>query len=925
MLQLKSIVKTYTTENLTQDALKDVSIGFRENEFVSILGPSGSGKTTLLNIIGGLDRYTSGDLIINGVSTKKYADADWDYYRNNSIGFVFQSYNLIPHQTVLANVELSLTLAGVSASERRERAAAVLKKVGLEDQMHKRPNQLSGGQMQRVAIARALINNPDILLADEPTGALDSETSVQILELLKEIAKDKLVVMVTHNAELAKRYSTRIVNLLDGKVISDSNPCADNEATAAPQKKKKVSMSFLTALSLSFNNLRTKKGRTLLTGFAGSIGIIGIALILALSNGVNVYITALQKETMTAYPIVIGTQVNGDRGNKLDRITSGLAGATEETDDGNETVETDDGIVYADYRKLYAGQTQTSASTENDLASFKRYLDDLNGEIRQYIGENGIVYSYDVSFDVYSYDSEGVLVNTAAETSETTTTSEYEQQREQPFSAASFMGLSATSGAKNFSQLMPGTNGNAVSGVITESYNVLSGTWPTAYDEVVLVLNENNSLSAEVLYQLGFITNKQYTDIAEAIERGEEPSALTCDVEDMINHTFYLLPSADLYTQNARETFSPGIITTTRNELLDGALKLKIAGIVRPIADEDGATISAAVGYTSLLTDYVIERTNESAVIIAQKATPEINVLTGLAFKKDTDEGKAALAAEFLSGLNTGGKATWCKQISAYIAENPDLRLVGPDISDISDMETADENVLAEKLDKWLASSPEQSILVKLYSYVIAGSSYEANMTDFGMVSFDRPSSISIYVDSFEDKEAIGTCIENYNQSADSASQITYTDFAAQMASSVTSMVSSLSLVLIVFVSISLIVSCIMISVITHISVMERTKEIGILRALGASKSNISQVFNAETFIIGCLAGVLGVVISLLAIIPINAIIESLSGISGISAQLPALSAVILIAVSIAVTLLGGLLPAKKAAKRDPVVALRTE
>lgn len=703
MLQLKNIIKTYETGDFTQDALRGVSITFRENEFVSILGQSGSGKTTMLNIIGGLDRYTSGDLIINGVSTKEYKDGDWDYYRNNSIGFVFQSYNLIPHQTVLANVEMALTLAGVSRKERRERAIAVLKKVGLADHIHKKPNQMSGGQMQRVAIARALVNNPDILLADEPTGALDSETSIQIMELLKEIAKDKLVIMVTHNPELARKYSTRIVNLLDGRITSDSDPYDEKEEKREKTRHKKISMSFLTALSLSFKNLQTKKGRTLLTAFAGSIGIIGIALILSLSTGMNDYIADVQKDTMSSYPITISEEtidVSGIMGMRGEIVGETRSEDKTETENPSE--------VYADYQEIETSEKITSNIVENNLTEFKNYLDDPSSEIHQYLGENGIVYSYDVNFSVYSYDEEGNLIDSDAQ--------------------------------------------------------------------------------------------------------AEEASSMAED------------------------------------------------------------------------------------------------------------------AKAYLSSLGISEKASFYQMLMYYSANNTETSeaSAGQQTMTAGNM-TMDESSMAAALDQWLANDPDQELLVKVYDEYIAGSTYEENMDAFGKVSYEAPSSISIYTDSFENKDAIAACIESYNETADEDARITYTDYVAMLTSSVTTIIDGISYVLIAFVGISLIVSCIMIGIITHISVMERTKEIGILRALGASKRNISQVFNAETFIIGCCAGLLGIGVSILALIPINSLIERFSGITGMTAQLPLTSALLLIALSIVITILGGLLPAKKAAKKDPVIALRTE
>ena len=934
MLQLKNIVKTYVTGDLEQKALKGVSISFRENEFVSILGQSGSGKTTMLNIIGGLDRYTSGDLIINGVSTKKYKDADWDFYRNNSIGFVFQSYNLIPHQTVLANVEMALTLAGVSKRERRQRAVSVLKKVGLGDHIHKKPNQMSGGQMQRVAIARALINNPDILLADEPTGALDSETSVQIMELLKEIAKDKLVIMVTHNPELAQQYSTRIVKLLDGRIVDDSNPCTESEAPVEPQKRKKISMSFFTALSLSFNNLRTKKGRTLLTSFAGSIGIIGIALILALSTGMNTYISDVQKETMSSYPLTISDEtidVSSVMGRRSEIIN-------ERRDPDSDKSEERSG-VYADYRDLETRETMTSSIVENNLTEFKKYLDDPDSEIQQYLGENGVIYTYDVNFSVYSYDTNGTLINSDADTEDITSSGVTAENgnsngRNRMGMMSAMLGGNSDSSAENFSELMVGANGSVVSQVITDSYDVLYGSWPKKYDEVILVLDENNGISAETLYQLGLITSEQYESAAEKIADGEEADEISFDYTEICDHTFYLVPACDQYIENEDGTFT-NLEDSVFNEeqLLKNAVELKITGIIRPVEGAENADISTAVAYTSMLTDYVIKYTDESAIITAQESSPEINVLNGMEFEVPDDSRKIEDAKTYISAMGVSDKASLYQMMMYYSSQN--IQTPGNSEQSVSagvgqagnnaESMNMDENTMAAAMDQWLENDPDEEILISFYDEYISGSTYEENMKNFGKVSYDAPSSISIYADGFEDKDAITECIANYNETADEDNQITYTDYVALLTSSITTIINGISYVLIAFVAISLVVSCIMIGIITHISVMERTKEIGILRALGASKRNISQVFNAETFIIGCCAGLLGIGVSLVLLIPINSIIEKISGITGLTAQLPVASSLILIMISILITLIGGLLPAKKAAKKDPVIALRSE
>ncbi|MGN1347579.1 MAG: ATP-binding cassette domain-containing protein [Acutalibacteraceae bacterium] len=1106
MLRLKNIVKTYVTGDIMQDALKGISITFRENEFVSILGQSGSGKTTMLNIIGGLDRYTSGDLIINGISTRQYNDSDWDYYRNHSIGFVFQSYNLIPHQSVLANVEMAMTLAGVSKKERREKAISVLKKVGLGDHIHKKPNQMSGGQMQRVAIARALVNNPDILLADEPTGALDSETSIQIMELLKEIAKDKLVIMVTHNPELAEKYSTRIVKLLDGEIVSDTNPYNEDEVQVQKIKHQKISMSFFTALSLSFNNLRTKKGRTILTAFAGSIGIIGIALVVALSAGLNDYISSVQKDTMSYYPITIGSesvdvsdvmgmrkQMAGKMRNQATEVSSNISG------------------IYTDYQDSQSNNMISSNMKENNLTEFKKYLDNPESEIRQYVGENGIIYSYDLNFTVYSYDEDGNLINSTTEPEDNETKNGIGMlggamgMGNKIKSITSMLSGSSDSEFQNFSEMMRGSDGNAVSQLVADSYDVLYGSWPDSYDEVVLVLDGSNKISAQTLYQLGFITKEEYELNKEKIENGENAEELAFDYSDVNDHVFYLVTAGDHYIKNENGTFSYLDDSELNEEqLLKNAVKLKISGVVRPKAETENAVLSTAVAYTSMLTDYIISHTDESEVVKAQEADPKVNVLNGIEFEVPDDTKKVTDAKEYIKNLDAKEKSSVYTLIKYYEAtdkksdnanENgtdnaPDItnmsesekaaafdewlktaddevllalfesylsggsgigsiqsssvsesttsanserntnsssasgcsifgKLIGSDsgngssnntffgrirnkisggssgsslfnsnsntsvtlmnslsdsakvslireyagklsesekaslytiiinyniddadadtIKEISKLLSAgqsggisagisvDQNSVAVLLDNWLENTPDNEILIKIYDEYIGYSTYEDNMKDFGKVSYDAPASISIYTDSFDNKDAVALCIANYNETVNDDLKITYTDYISLLTSSITTIIDTVSYAIIAFVAISLVVSCIMIGIITHISVMERTKEIGILRALGASKRNISQVFNAETFIIGCCAGLLGIGISLLATVPMNIIIGKLSGIAGLSARLPVSSSVVLIVISIIITIIGGLLPAKKAAKKDPVIALRTE
>lgn len=903
MLQIKNISKQYITGELVQNALNDVSFNLRDNEFVAILGPSGSGKTTLLNIIGGLDRYDKGDMIINDISTRKYKDRDWDSYRNHTIGFVFQSYNLISHQSILANVELALTISGVSIMERKRRAKEALTKVGLGDQLHKRPNQMSGGQMQRVAIARALVNDPDILLADEPTGALDTETSIQVMELIKEIAKDRLVIMVTHNSELADTYANRIVKLRDGKIIDDSNPYdIDESELEAPKHKNmgKASMSFLTALSLSFNNLRTKKGRTILTSFAGSIGIIGIALILSLSTGVKDYIDKVQRDTMVSYPITIEAQ-SFDLSSIMN---AGREHFTEERDHER------DGI-YSNSIDLEMASKTTSSIKKNNLSPLKKYLDDKDNEIHKYIGENGIVYSYDVSFDAYTYDPEGVLVNTDG--------SGFRDSQPFGMGGGMTMGMGMQLINGNFTELLPGSGDKMISPAVTDNYEVLYGSWPKEFNEVVLVLDSNNEITLSALYELGILPSSEYKEILGKIKAGEEVefSSYNWSYEELYNQTFHIIPACDYYVENEDGLYE--YIAEDNDklaELVENAIELKVAGIIRPVEEASYTSIFKNIGYTKALTDYIIEYTNNSAVVKAQEANTESNVVTGMTFEPKDDKAKVADIIEFLTRLGISEKANIAKGImqSMYGADatNPDM------------MMSMGEAELAAILDDYLKEPDEKSLLL-MYDIYISPGSYEDNMKTFGYVSLDVPSVISLYADNFEDKESITSSIDNYNKTANVEDQINYTDYVGLLMSSVTTIVNVISYVLIAFVAVSLVVSSIMIGIITFISVLERTKEIGILRAIGASKRNISQVFNAETFIVGIFAGLIGVGITLLLLIPGNAIIHAVAGTTDVSANLPIWSAIVLVGLSMILTLIAGLIPSSKAAKKDPVEALRTE
>ena len=902
MLQIQNISKTYKTGDLVQRALDNVNLNLRDNEFVAVLGPSGSGKTTLLNIIGGLDRYDSGDLVINGISTKKYRDRDWDSYRNHTIGFVFQSYNLIPHQSVLANVELALTISGIGRAERRKRAKEALERVGLGNQLHKRPNQLSGGQMQRVAIARALVNEPDILLADEPTGALDSETSVQVMELLKEVARDKLVVMVTHNPELAEKYATRIVRLRDGKITDDSDPYVVDEAALAPPKHKNMgrsSMSVLTSLALSFNNLRTKMGRTLLTSFAGSIGIIGIALILSLSTGVNTYISDIQKETMTSYPVTIEAQT-------VD-LSSLLAGSTF-SGSAKEAGHALDG-VYANTLDVETASAFTSSLTENNLTAFKKYLDNPESEIYQYVGENGVTYGYDVKFNVFTRDPDGELV--------TTNGVAIGGANQAMMSGMSSMAASTTMSnmmsSGNFSQLLPGRDGTLVSDAILDSYDLLYGSWPENYDEIVLIVDRNNEIRQTTLYELGLLPSSEYTAMMKSLMAGEEleTTASRWSYADACKQTYYLLPACDQYVENEDGTHRYAAGTAAGVEsLLDKAIALKVVGVVRPQSDQAANYVMNPIGYTQALTDYLVAHTDASDVVTAQRENETVNILTGLEFAPADDATKAADAAEYFAGLTISEKAALCSEMMQSMQQ--------PSAGEMS------ETQLAAAFDQFLQTA-DTATLVALYDANVSNGSYDENMQAFGVVSLDAPSSINIYTDSFEAKDGVSECIERYNESASEADQISYTDYVGLLMSSVTTIVNVISYVLIAFVAVSLIVSSIMIGIITYISVLERTKEIGILRAIGASRRNISQVFNAETFIIGLCSGVIGIGVTLLLLLPGNALIHHLTGTTSVNAILPTTGAIILIVLSVVLTLIGGLIPSKKAAKKDPVTALRTE
>lgn len=923
MLKIKNIHKEYKTGDLVQKALDGVSLSFRKNEFVAILGPSGSGKTTLLNVIGGLDRYDTGDLIINGVSTKKYNDRDWDSYRNHTIGFVFQSYNLIPHQTVLSNVEIALTVSGVSKSERRQRAIDALTEVGLKDHLHKRPNQLSGGQMQRVAIARALVNNPDILLADEPTGALDSDTSVSVMNLLKEVAKDRLVIMVTHNPELAYEYCNRIVSFRDGKITNDTAPFEiEDDEVSIYKNFGKTSISFLTSLSLSFNNLKTKKGRTLLTAFAGSIGIIGIALILSFSTGVNTYIEDIQRETMASYPIVIEKE-------SIDMSSlMGSGNGPRQTEDVTHDLDK----VYSNSKDLEMVEKAASSIAKNNLTEFKNYLDDKDSEIHKYVGDNGIIYGFDAKFDIYTTDTNDELIytdgntvaydNTYAKNLETLTSDATPGAK--PPVNMSQGGVPTSSDILNasnasldiFEELLPGSNDELVNDFIKDNYDLLYGQWPTSKDEVVIILDENNEISLPNLYALGFLPSDEYETIINDIEDGEDIEFDTHDFEysDMLNKSFTLLTASDYYEEIDSDRFEyVGDNQSKFDDILnESGLKLKVSGIIKPVEDSDAATLTGTVGYTKALSDYVIEHSNDSAVVNAQIENENLNILNGISFKPEDDDKKVSDTKEYISNLPVSEKA----DLAGLFAQN--------DPSNAQSISSMSELQLSQMVDQSIDYLDDES-LIEIYDNYISSGSYDDNMDTFGYSSYDAPSSISIYTDTFEDKEGLTLSIENYNSNASEENQIVYTDFVALMTSSLTTIIDVISYVLIAFVAVSLIVSSIMIGIITYISVLERTKEIGILRAIGASKRNITHIFSAENFIIGLLSGVIGIASAMIITIPINNIIHNLLGTNDVNAYLSIKSALILIILSVIITFVGGVIPSKKASKKDPVTALRTE
>ena len=860
MLRCENIIKDYPTSEEVVHALKGVSLSFRNNEFVSILGQSGCGKTTFLNIIGGLDHYTSGDLIINGKSTRNYKDKDWDTYRNHKIGFVFQSYNLITHQSVLSNVELALTLSGVGKEERKKRAIEALTKVGLKDQIYKKPTQLSGGQMQRVAIARAIVNNPDIILADEPTGALDSSTSIQIMEILKEISKDKLVIMVTHNPELAQKYSSRIIRLSDGEVISDSNPYNEFEELNNSQIDKKTSMSFKTALSLSLNNLMTKKARTILVSFAGSIGIIGIALILSLSNGVQSYIDSVESDTMTAYPIQIQSTTMD-----MTSMMEAMAGKEETSNEQRE-----DNQIYT--RSFVNDVLESIASSkQNNLEELKKYIESEQGkELRE--NTRAIEYSYGLNLNVYNEDTDSGLIQVS------------------PNGLIDKLGMSDMVDLR--SQFMAGTSdANEVwlqlpdSNTLKESeFELLEGSWPQNYNEVVIGVDSDNNITDYALYSLGLLNQDEVVDSYNKILQGDSNEIETTNnkksysYEELMNSKFKLVFNCDLF-----EKVNGIWIDQSDNEdyiknVVKNAQEVKVVGIIRQKDNTMSSGMLGGIYYSSKMSDYVIEQCENSQIVKEQKENKDINIFTGNRFKSN---------------------------------------------------EKLDFSSLTPQQQMQFASMSQEEMMAYMQTYNDnMNASYESNLKKMGVVNLDSPSQISLYAKDFDSKEALADCIEDYNdlqeENGNSNNVISYSDMVGMMISSVSSVVNMISYVLIGFVSISLVVSSIMIGIITYISVLERTKEIGILRSIGASKKDVSRVFNAETFIIGLTSGCMGILITILLNIPISTIVASKTGVEHI-AKLPWQGAIILILISLVLTLIAGLIPSKYASKKDPVEALRTE
>lgn len=1012
MLRLKEITKVYSAGDTKVNALRGVDISFRSNEFVSILGPSGCGKTTLLNIIGGLDKYTSGDLRIGGRSTKDFGDRDWDAYRNHSIGFVFQSYNLIPHQSVLSNVELALTLSGVKKSERRRRAKEALEKVGLGDQLRKKPSEMSGGQMQRVAIARAIVNNPDIVLADEPTGALDTETGIQVMEILKEIAKDHLVIMVTHNPELAETYSTRIIRMLDGKIMGDSMPLTEAEleaekaieASVSEKKKakreKKPSMSFATSFGLSLKNLITKKGRTALTSFAGSIGIIGIALIMAVSEGTTAYIDHVQETTLSSYPLTLESQTL-DMTALMQSFMSAGSGVEHDTD-----------AVYKD--PIIADMVEAMSKlemSENDLAAFRSYIEaELEKEdspLKEAL--SGVQYSYSISPVIYTKNVDGDIIKSDIGELMTEMLGDFMLQVSQnasgELSEMSSMPTMSTTMMSSmmrlnmWQELLPDLEkGDPVNDLLEEQYDLVYGAWPNSHDEIVLVLNSKNEIDDLTLYALGLLSKADIDAIIDAAASGRalEADNRSWSYEEICDMTFKTVLPADCYKKVGDVYVDVSTQPAIMETLYEDALTLRVVGIIRPNEDSETAMLTGSIAYTHKLTEYVIEESKNSEVILAQLESPDVDVLTGLSFAASaedmTDEEKQLEFLAYVEGLDTNALAELFVKIQCLVAEeqgleagveaafaSPEMQNRDALIAMVSDAIAKDmgatpeeiagyfENTTLEELQELLRPMVEEQVKASIAAQVEAGiaaqfgemdspemragalkgsittytaeqcamfydeltvfsdSTYDDNLDKLGYIDLGTPFMINLYASSFENKDVIVEAIADYNDGVPEEKKIAYTDYLGIMMSSITTIINAITYVLIAFVSVSLVVSSIMIGVITLISVQERTKEIGILRAIGASKRNVSSMFNAETVIIGFASGALGVLITYLLCVPINLILQYFTGIAALKAFLPIPSAIALVVISVGLTLIAGIIPSRSAAKKDPVVALRTE
>ena len=986
MLTLKNIVKKYPAGDTTVDALRGVDIEFRKSEFVAILGPSGCGKTTLLNIVGGLDKYTEGDLVINGVSTKKYKDADWDTYRNHSIGFVFQSYNLIPHQTVLSNVELALTLSGVSKAERRRRAKEALEKVGLGDQLTKRPNQMSGGQMQRVAIARALVNDPEIILADEPTGALDSQTSVQIMELLKEISKDKLIIMVTHNPELAEQYATRTVKLIDGQIVEDSAPYGGGtvefeskecKKSKKENKEKRAQMSFFTALSLSLNNLLTKKTRTVLTSFAGSIGIIGIALILSVSYGVKAYIDQVQKDTLASYPITLQHETVD-----MTELIMSVAGTTGGTGADGERHELD--RVYANNMLYELMNKMNNMETEkNDLKSFKKFLES-DERFEEFV--SAVQYSYNLDMNVFTKDTDGKIIRGTFE--------ELMDVIYGPEMTALMNTSPMMAGFSVWQELLSGDGNELINPILDEQYDVIYGDWPKAYNEIVLVVDENNEITDITLYQLGLKTADELKAHLDTMQKGEDfdlSGDSSWSYEDICSKEFKLVLSPDMFQKQADGRFVDLSATDAGLDFLyndEKAVTLKITGIIRPNGDAVSNMITGSIGYTKALTEHVINETAKRDIVASQLADKTVDIFTGLPFAtgeevEPTAAEKAAAFVEYAATKDAATKAAFYKAMKSEPSAQYLMQALGAAMMQMTDEQkeqtlvmaiSAQMNVDAEQVQGYIASMtaeekdgylaqiltatikeqyksevlaaiemmPEaqlamafdaEPITEEQYVFLydsfmpatVSEATYEENLELLGYVDIESPATINIFANTFEDKDEIAALITEYNRDKSDEEKINYTDFVALLMSSITTIIDAISYVLIAFVAISLVVSSIMIGIITYISVLERTKEIGILRSIGASKKDISRVFNAETLIVGFGAGAIGIVITYVLDAIITAILHALTGINTLNAILLPEYALILVGISMFLTFIAGLIPSGIAAKKDPVVALRTE